>query len=83
MRHWDFSGGSAVKNMPSNAGDMSSIPARGTKIPHATRQLSLHATTKEACVPQQNPAQPTNKYIYIIINDILKIKMKWNIEAPA
>ena len=61
----DFPGGSVVKNMPSHAGDMSSIPAWGTKIPHATRQLSLHATTKEACAPQQNPAQPANKYMWV------------------
>ena len=36
-----------VKNLPSNAGDMGSIPGRGTKIPHAMGQLSLHATTTE------------------------------------
>ena len=32
---------------PPTAGDVSSIPARGTKIPHAARQLSPHATTTE------------------------------------
>ena len=36
-----------VKNLPSNAGDMSSIPGRGTKIPHARGQLSPHTTTRE------------------------------------
>ena len=54
-----FPGGSVVKNPPSNAGDMGSIPGRVTKIPHALGQLSwsaaitepqseknLHATTK-------------------------------------
>ena len=35
-----------VKNPPSNAGDVGSIPGRGTKIPHAVGQLNLHATTK-------------------------------------
>ena len=30
---WDFSGGPVVKNPPSNAGDASSIPGQGTKIP--------------------------------------------------
>ena len=35
-----------VKNPPSNAGDVGSIPGRGTKIPHTSGQLSLHATTK-------------------------------------
>ena len=36
-----------VKNPPSNAGDVGSIPGQGTKIPHATGQLSPHATTTE------------------------------------
>ena len=48
-----------VKNPPSNAGDAGSIPGWGTRIPHATGQLRLRATTREpapacsgACVPQ-------------------------------
>ena len=36
----DSSGGPAVKNPPSKARDEGSIPGRGTKIPHATGQLS-------------------------------------------
>ena len=44
---WDFPGGPGVKNPPSNAGDVGSTPGRGTKIPHATGQLSLRATTTE------------------------------------
>ena len=43
----DFPGGPVVKNPPSNAGDVSSIPGQGTKIPHAEGQLSPHATTRE------------------------------------
>ena len=39
----DFPGGRAVKNLPSNAGDVGSIPGRGTKIPHAAGQLSPRA----------------------------------------
>ena len=39
-----------VKNLPPNAGVMGLIPGRGTKIPHATRNLNLErrlcATTK-------------------------------------
>ena len=31
----DFPGGAVVKNLPSNAGETSSIPGWGTKIPHA------------------------------------------------
>ena len=36
-----------VKNPPSNGGDEHSIPGQGTKIPHASGQLSLNATTRE------------------------------------
>ena len=43
----DFPGGPVVKNLPSNAGDMGSIPGRGIKIPHAVGQLSPCATTTE------------------------------------
>ena len=39
----DFPGGPVVKNPPSNAGDVDSIPGRGTKIPHAAGQLSPRA----------------------------------------
>ena len=31
----DFPGGLVVKNLPSNSGDVGSIPDQGTKIPHA------------------------------------------------
>ena len=43
----DFPGGPVVKNLPYNAGDLGSIPGQGTKIPHATGQLSPRATTTE------------------------------------
>ena len=43
----NFPGGPVVKNPPSNAGDAGSISSRGTKIPHATRQLSPCAITEE------------------------------------
>ena len=39
---WDFPGGPVVKNPPCNGGDMGSIPGQGSKIPHASEQLSLH-----------------------------------------
>ena len=42
----DFPGGPVVKNPPSNAEDVGSIPSQRTKIPHATGQLSPQATTK-------------------------------------
>ena len=43
----DFPGGPMVKNLPSNAEDMGSIPGPGTKTPHASGQLSQCATTTE------------------------------------
>ena len=43
-----FPGGPVVKDLPSNAGDLGSIPGQGTKIPNAVRQLSPHGTTREA-----------------------------------
>ena len=48
---WDFPGSPAVKNWPSSAGDLGSIPAWGTKIPHAPGQVKPCTTTtdKPAC----------------------------------
>ena len=43
----DFPGGPVVKNLPCSAGNVGSIPGQGTKIPHATGQLSPRATTTE------------------------------------
>ena len=43
----DFPGGPVVKNPPSNAGDVGSIPGQGTKIPHAIGQISPGACTLE------------------------------------
>ena len=43
----DFPGGPVVKNLPSSAGDVGSIPGQGTKIPHTVGQLSLCAETRE------------------------------------
>ena len=36
-----------VKNLPSNSGDVGSIPGYETKIPHAAGKLSLHAKATE------------------------------------
>ena len=52
----DFPGGPVVKNSPSNAGDTGSTPSHGTKIPHASGQLSRRPTatshSSRACEPQ-------------------------------
>ena len=37
-----------VKNLPFNAGYMSSIPGQGTKIPRALEQLSPYAAAPES-----------------------------------
>ena len=42
-RRRDFPGGPALKNSPGNGEDMGSIPGEGTKILHASKQLSPHA----------------------------------------
>ena len=55
----DFPGGPVVKNPPSNAGDVSSIPGRGIKIPHATGQLSpCMATREKTAQSKEDPVQP-------------------------
>ena len=47
MEEWrELPGGPVVKNLPSNAGDVGSIPDQGTKIPHALGQLSPLTATK-------------------------------------
>ena len=43
----DFPGAPVVQTLPSNAGDMGSIPGQGTKIPHSVEPLSLGAITRE------------------------------------
>ena len=40
-------GGSVVKNLHCNPGDVGLISGQGTKIPHAMGQLSPCATTRE------------------------------------
>ena len=42
-----FPGGPEVTNPPCNVGDVSLIRGMGTKIPHATGQLSPWAKTKD------------------------------------
>ena len=56
----NFPGGPVVKNLPSNAEDAGLIPGQGTKIPHATGQLSPHVATRESAQPKIK----TNKYFF-------------------
>ena len=81
----NFPGGLVTGNLHSNAGDMGLIPGQGTRIPHATEQLSLGtATTKpvhsraqrrEACVLQlKKPLRAATKTQH---SQNLKKKKTW------
>ena len=50
-----------VKNLSSSAGNSSSTPGWGSKIPHATGQLSRHSTTTEPTCCNEDPVQPKIK----------------------
>jgi len=52
----DFPSGPVVKNLPSKAEDMGSIPGQGTEIPCTPGQLSTHTSTKT-----QHSQKQTNK----------------------
>ena len=61
-----------VKTPHSKPGDRGSIPGQGTKIPHATGQLSLHATTTEpscsrACASQLEKPASHSKRSHVLL----------------
>ena len=56
---WDFPVGPVVKNLPRNSGDVGSIPGPGTKIPHASEQLSLCTTTESVYSNKKIPHAAT------------------------
>ena len=60
-RSRDFPGSPVVKDLPSNAGDLGSIPGLGTRIPHTTGQPSSRATTREAVDRSEDTVQPKLK----------------------
>ena len=45
----DFPGGPVVKNLPCNAGNVGSIPGRGTKTSQAAEQLSPGTQLENPC----------------------------------
>ena len=61
----DFPGDPVAKNLPFNAGDAGSAPGWGTKIPHATEQLSLCTTatkptrSRARVLQQERPSTAT------------------------
>ena len=69
----DFPDGPVVKNLPCNAGDVSSILRQRSKILHAMQELSLHTelteplesphtNTKIPCATTKTLGSQTNKY---------------------
>ena len=66
----DFHGGRLIKNLPCNAGDMGLIPGWGTKIPHASGQLSSRTTTRQ---PQQNKAVAKTRKAHV---------QQWEVHVP-
>ena len=56
-----FSCGPVLRNPPSKAGDAGSIPDLGTKIPHATGQLSPRPAIREAQKLQWPPGSTRTK----------------------
>ena len=56
-----LAGGTVVENPPCNARDMGLIPGWGSKIPHASEQLSSCATTKILCAATRTWGSQTNK----------------------
>ena len=60
----DFSGSPVVKNLPSSARDMGSVPGGGTKIPHAAGKLSQWTANEEPTSHNKDPAYPKEKNIY-------------------
>ena len=56
VKKWKVPGDPLIKNLPSNAGDMGSMPGWGTKIPHVMWPLSPHAATREDCTLQRRPS---------------------------
>ena len=92
----DFPGAPVVKNLPSNAGHVGSIPGRGTKIPHALRPLrllenywaykpklerSLRATWKDPASHNQDSTEPIT-VIIIIINKKAAGGYRWVRDSP-
>ena len=58
-----------VKNPPSNAGDVGSIPGWGTKIPHAVRQLSPWATATELAHLNERSLRTTTREKPVCCNE--------------
>ena len=83
----DFPGGPVVKNLPSSAGDVGSIPGRVTKIPRGTEKLSPHTARGSGhCNERSHMTVKTRcaaaKTWYGQINQLIKIKKKKRTPSP-
>ena len=65
----DYPGGPVLKNLPSNAGGMGSIPGGGIKIPHATGWLeSLCVAMKDHTWCSEHPTGRNKTHPNKLIN---------------
>ena len=76
-----------VKNLPCNAGYVSSTPGLGSKIPQALGQWSPSAATREARVMQWRPSlakiEQTNKYNWTVLGRLWwTVHLTWGIKCP-
>ena len=58
QQKWDFPWPSSVRNLPSNARDVGSIPGQGAKIPHARRSKYQNIKQKQ-CFNKTPPIRAT------------------------
>ena len=72
----DFTGGPVVKNPPSSAGDMGSIPGRGTKIPHAAGQVSPVPQLLSPRAPQLQSPRATNYRAHVLWSPLATTREK-------
>ena len=67
---WDFPGHPVVRNLPSSAGDVGSIPGWGISL-HALGRLrpwaaAIEPSSSRTCAPQRRPGE-AKSFIYLFI----------------
>lgn len=61
LRFRDFTVSPAVKNPPGKAGNVGSVPSRGTKIPRVAEPLSRSAAAKGPRTATEEPPRPQRR----------------------
>ena len=74
-KHVDFLGGPVVKNLPSEAGHLGSIPDWGTKMPHAVGQRSPSPKKKNTPRPAKKTGE-VKTYGCINVNSLTVMLIK-------